>query len=98
MTPVVLPLDDEKLNMIICHGEEEDNANGENHKETKMEGEHRGSTTKDISHFQAEINMKHVDTFDAVVSLKMGEKRNNLRFKYVRGEHEHDNGENHGGH
>ena len=66
------------------HDEDEDHAEGESHKESEIEGEHGGLDPKDISHFQVEVNLNGVDTFDAVVSLKMGDKRNNLRFKYVR--------------
>ena len=44
---------------------------------------------------QAEVNLKGIDAVEDVVSLKMGEKRNNLRFKYVRGEQENQEGEEH---
>jgi len=64
---------------------------GEEHNEGEMHEEGK----EDVPHFQAEVNLKGIDAFDAVVSLKMGEKRNNLRFKYVRGEHDHQEGEKH---
>lgn len=50
---------------------------------------------EDVSHFQAKVNLRGVDTFNAVLSLKMGGMRNNLRFKYVRGIHGHEEGEVH---
>ncbi|MFV1975349.1 MAG: hypothetical protein ACC651_06340 [Candidatus Scalindua sp.] len=64
---------------------------GEEHKE----GETHEEGKEDVPHFQAEVDLKGIDTFDAVVSLRIGEKRNNLRFKYVRGEQEHQEGEEH---
>ena len=45
----------------------------------------KGPAKKDVSHFKAEVNLKGVDSFDSVVSLKMGDKRKNHRFKYVKG-------------
>ena len=50
---------------------------------------------EDVLHFMAEVDLKGIDAFDAVVSLKMGEKRNNLRFKYVRAEQDHHEGAEH---
>ena len=83
--------------MLKSGHDEEDHEDEENHEESEMEDEHGGSDSKDISHFQVEVNLSGFDTFDAVVSLKMGEKRNNLRFKDVRVEHEHDDDEDHDG-
>ena len=86
------------------HGEEAEHEE-EMHKEGEGkqhagEGEHEkgkiheGDKEK-VSYFQAEVNLKGVDSFDAVVSLKIGDKRNNLRFKYVRAEHELEEEEEH---
>lgn len=73
-------------------GEHEEDAGQEHHGEgdehEKAEGHEDGK--EDVSHFQAEVNLKGIATFNAVVSLKIGDKRNNLRFKYVRGDHDHD--------
>jgi len=70
---------------ISEHDEEAEHIEEAEHDNEEMHAEDK----EKVSHFQAEVNMKGVDAFDAVVSLKMGEKRNNLRFKYVRGDHEH---------
>lgn len=64
---------------------------GEDHEEGEMHEEGK----EDVPHFQAEVNLKGIDAFDAVVSLKIEEKRNNLRFKYVRSEQKHQEGEEH---
>jgi len=34
------------------------------------------------SHFEAEVDLGKADSFKAVVSLKIGQKRHNLRFSY----------------
>lgn len=58
------------------------------------EGEHEeGEMHQDVAHLQAEVNLKGVDAFDAVVSLTRGGKRTNLRYRYVKEEHEHDEGD-----
>ena len=72
-------------------GEGEQHAGEGEHEKGKI---HEGDKEK-VSYFQAEVNLKGVDSFDAVVSLKIGDKRNNLRFKYVRAEHELEEEEEH---
>jgi hypothetical protein len=78
------------------HDEEEEHEKKEMHNEGKEEeGKEHGMAEKDVSHFQAPVDLKGIDTFDAVVSLKKGKMRKNLRFKYVRSEHGHEQGEEH---
>lgn len=43
-----------------------------------------------ISHLEAETGAKDIGSFKAVVSLKIGEKRQNLRFSWAPAVHEHD--------
>jgi len=43
-----------------------------------------------ISHLEAETGAKDIGSFKAVVSLKIGEKRQNLRFNWAQAVHEHD--------
>ena len=57
------------------------------HEEAEHEEE---ATHQDVSHLQAEVDLEGADTFDAVVSLTLAGERTNLRYNYVRGEHEHD--------
>jgi len=75
------------------HDKEEEHVDEKEHVD-ETQHEHEGLVEKmleeekeKVLYFMAEVNLKDIDTFDAVVSLKMGEKRNNLRFKYVRDGH-----------
>jgi hypothetical protein len=87
------------------HGEEGEHEMAEKHEAGKEEshaeeGEHakekmHAGDKAGVAHLVAEVNLKGVDAFDAVVSLKMDKKRKNLRFKYARGEHGHEEGEEH---
>ena len=79
------------------HEEGEDHSIEEHHEQSEKEDDHGGSSQKDIPHFQVEVDLTDVDSFNAVVSLKLGNKFNNLRFKYIRAHHEHDEDQDHGG-
>lgn len=43
-----------------------------------------------VSHLEAETGIKEIDSFNAVVSLKIGEKRENFRFNWAPDVHAHD--------
>jgi len=43
-----------------------------------------------VSHLEAETGIKKIGSFNAVVSLKIGEKRENFRFRWTPATHAHN--------